>query len=130
MIPGVSHDSECSPAFDAKAKLAFFSAKPERITANDQMASQIRDQGSFWAISLRENSTLRVPVSWSSGLQARICFFRTWIEGICHHTQEAREDLRLTNTTGPRTALNHRSCLLQQPPAVKPCGSDHLLECS
>src|SRR2546425_6766140 len=27
MIPGVSHDSECSPAFDAKAKLALFFSK-------------------------------------------------------------------------------------------------------
>jgi len=41
----LSHDSELSVGLDAKAKLAIISADPARFAANDQRASQFRDQG-------------------------------------------------------------------------------------
>ncbi len=42
---GESNDSGRNPGSDSEAKLAIISADPEQISAREQMASQIRDQG-------------------------------------------------------------------------------------
>jgi len=45
MIPGETCRSGRSLGLDPMAKLAIISSDPERFSANDLMASQIRDQG-------------------------------------------------------------------------------------